>query len=160
MGDVLQQWLILFAQRDPVIAVHVRHIEPVAITPPDFVEDLVPLFGGYPVDSQASGRNRFSAFVSLRCRVKETEARGLSDQNFCTVAGYRITEDVVSDGGFFSILKSKDAKLCRAIALAAVVGSRTDDIEQVTSLSSQPAIVIGAHRHARNSGGDVFKIDY
>src|SRR6266550_7891805 len=101
MGDVLQEWLVLFTQRYPVIAVHVRHIEPVAITPPDFVEDLVPLFGGYPIDSQAGGRNRFSAFVSLRCRVKETEARGLSGQDFCAVAGDRITEDVIGDGCLF-----------------------------------------------------------
>jgi hypothetical protein len=33
-------------------------------------------------------------------------------------------------------------------ALAAVVERRANDIEQVNSFGSQPAIVVGAHRHA------------
>src|SRR5207247_2517975 len=44
MSHVLQQRLVLLAQRHPVITMHVRNIEEVAVTPPYFVKDLVPLF--------------------------------------------------------------------------------------------------------------------
>ena len=43
MGHILQQRFVLLAQRDPVVAVHVRNVEPVAIASPNLIEDLVPL---------------------------------------------------------------------------------------------------------------------
>src|SRR5262249_35436057 len=85
MGDVLQERLILLAQSYPVIAVHVRNIEPVAIAAPDFIENLVPFFGRYAIDYQAGSRDRFSAFVSLWRRIKQAETRRLSDQDFCAI---------------------------------------------------------------------------
>src|SRR6266404_9995716 len=142
MRDILQERLVLFAQRYPVIAMHVRDIEPVAITPPDFIEDLVPLLGGHAVDGETGGGNRFAGLIALRSCVIETEARTLSHQNFRTVARHRITVDVVGDSGLLAILECEDAQLRGAIALTAIVESGTDEIEQVASFSGQTAIVV------------------
>src|SRR5258708_34038684 len=108
MGHVLQQRLVLFAQRYPVIAVHVRYIKPVAITPPHFIEDLVPLFGGYAIDRESGGGHWLAAFVALRSCVIEAESRSLSHQDFRPVARHRITEDVLGDSRLFAVLKGKD----------------------------------------------------
>jgi len=50
MGDVLKQRLVLFAQGDPVIAVHIRNVEPIAIPSPNLIEDLVPFFNRNSID--------------------------------------------------------------------------------------------------------------
>src|SRR6202140_1724417 len=159
MSDVLQQRLVLLAQRHPVITVHVGHIEPIAISPPDLVEDLVPLFGRYAVDDQPGCGNRLSRFVAERSRVIKTECRSLTYENFRTVTGHRVTADVIGDRGFLPIFKCEDAQLCRAIALTSVVESWAHEIEQVTRLSRQSAIVVGSHRHARNSIRNPVEID-
>ena len=86
MRDVFQQRPVLLAQRHPVIAVHIRNIEPVAITPPDFVENLVPFFDGNAIEYQACCRNSFPGPIALRVRVVEVESRSLAQHHFRSVA--------------------------------------------------------------------------
>src|SRR5258708_39663450 len=109
MRDVLQQWFVLLAQRDPMVAVYVRTVEPVAIPPPDFIENLVPLFGGHAIDDQSGGGNRLTALIALRRRIINSKARRASHHYFRTVAGHRITKNVVGDGRFLAILERQDA---------------------------------------------------
>ncbi len=108
MGDVLQERFVLFAQRYPVIAMHVRHIEPVAITPPDFVEDLVPLFGRNTIHNQTGRCYRLAGLVTQRSCVVETKSWSLPHQNFRPIARHRITENVVGDDRLFAFLKGED----------------------------------------------------
>ena len=76
----------MLAQRDPIIAVHVRHIEPIAIAAPDFVEDLVPFFGRHAIDGQAGGRNRLAALVTLRRCIVKTKALRAAHEDFRSIA--------------------------------------------------------------------------
>ena len=45
-GHVLQPGLVLLAQRLPIVPVHIRGVEKVAIPPPDLVENLRPFLLG------------------------------------------------------------------------------------------------------------------
>src|SRR5713101_3976609 len=159
MRDVLQQRAILFAERHPVIAVHVRYVEPVAIPSPDFIENLVPLFGGHPIDDQSGRGNRLAALIALRSRIINGKGRTGSHHYLRTVMRHRIETDVVGDGGFLAILEREDAQLRRSIALAAVVERRPHRIKQVAGFGGETAIVVGSQRHASNPHRDRVEID-
>src|SRR5687768_2010725 len=125
MRNVLQHWLVLLAQRDPVVAVHVWHIEKVAIPPPNFVKDLVPLFSGNAIDKQAGRRDWFSGFVTLRSCVVKVVAWSLRHQEFRSIFGHHVAADVFSDRGLFAILESKDLQIRRTITGSTVEKSRS-----------------------------------
>src|SRR5262249_21443731 len=80
MGYVLQQWLVLLAQSNPVVAMHVRYVEIVAIASPDFVEDLLPFLRRHAVVHKPANRHRFLVAIALRGRVQHAETRTLSYQ--------------------------------------------------------------------------------
>src|SRR5437764_7384205 len=106
---VWQQWLVLIAPRDTVKAVHVRHIEPIAIAAPDFIEDLIPFFSGHAIDYEARGRNWFARFVALRRRIIQTKTWPLPRQDFRTVARHRIAAtQIVNQRRLFSIFQRKE----------------------------------------------------
>ncbi len=160
MRHVLQQRFVLFAQRYPVIAVHVGHIEPIAIAPPDFVENLGPLFSRHAIDHKSGCGNRFAGFVSLwRCIIK-TKGRAVPHQDLCAVARHCITINVVRDRCLFPILKSKDAQLGRTITLTPIVESRTYEVQQMARLRGQAAIVVRAQWNASDARRDAGKINH
>src|SRR5438876_8511875 len=108
MRYVLEQRAILFAQRHPIVAMHVRYVEPVAIAAPDFIENLVPLLGGDTIDDQSGRRNRLAASVALRSRIINGKGRPVARQDFGAVVRHGIATDVVGDGGFLAILERED----------------------------------------------------
>src|SRR3989475_10522988 len=160
MRDVLQQRLVLLAQRHPVIAVHVRHVEPVAITPPDFVEDLVPLFGRHPIDDQAGGGDWLLRFVALWGRVEQTERWSLAHEHLRAIVRHRITINVIGDRGFFSILEREDFQLRGSITLSSVIESWANEIKKMPRLSGQASVIVRANRRPRDSATEAIEINH
>src|SRR5262249_61351379 len=97
---------------------HVGYVKPVAITTPDFIEDLIPLFDRYAINHQPGSRNRFSALVALRRGVVEIQRRPLSHQHLRAIAREGIATDILGQHSFFAILKREDLQLRLAITLA------------------------------------------
>src|SRR2546425_5196916 len=154
MCDIFQQRLVLLAQRRPVITVHVRHVEPVAITPPDFVEDLVPLFGRHAIDDQAGHRDWLLGSVALWRRVEQTERGALPHEDLRPIIRHRISVDVIRDRVFFSILEREDFQLRGSITLSSVIESWADEIKKMTRLSGQTTIIVRADRRPRDAIAD------
>src|SRR5580765_3090289 len=100
---------------------HVRNIEPVAITPPYFIEDLVPFLRWNPVDKKSPGRNRLLRLVSLRSGVIEVVAGTLRHQQLRSVVGKRIAADVFGNRRLLTIFESKNLEHRWAIAGAAII---------------------------------------
>jgi hypothetical protein len=125
MRDILQQRLAC-SRSAPIIAVHVRDIEPVAITPPDFVEYLVPL-GRARDRYQARGQTGFRVWSHRRGVVAPKPGLVASEPSYrhwiC------ITEDVLGDYCFLRSLKV-NLQLRRAIAGTAVVERGPDTMRR------------------------------
>src|SRR5687768_8043082 len=138
MRDVFQQRLVLLANRVPIPTVHVRHVEPVAITSPHFVENLVPFFRRNTIDKQTRRRNRLSRTITGWCRVVEAPGRcgwPLGHEHFGTVIGQSVTADVFRERRLFSILEGIKLQRAGAIALPSVITRTANGVEQETSLS-------------------------
>ena len=159
MLHILQQRLVLFAQGHPIVAVHIRHVEPVAIPPPDFVEDLVPFLLRHAINNQPGGGNRLPGFVALRRGVVKVVTRALDHEQLGAVVGKHEAANVFRDRRLFAIFESKNFENRRTIAGAAVVESRAGRINQVTGFGRQAAVVVSTHRHAGSPAQDAVKVD-
>ena len=159
MTHVFEQRLVLFAQCDPIVAVHVRHIEPIAITAPHFVEDLVPLFDWNSIDIQSSGRNCFARFIACGRRIVKVVTLALANKHFRTIVRKSVAANVVGQCGFFAILYRKYPQRCVAIALTAVIRSPTYNVQQVPGLRGQSEVVVSSNRHTRDTICNTVEVD-
>ena len=133
MGHVLQQRLVLLAQRYPIKAVHVRHVEPITISTPHFIEDLVPLFRRNAIDVQArQSKQPYDSFALRRCVVNLRPVPGTRAPS--TIVRKCVTANVFDQRRFFAILDRVDAQRRSAITLATVVTSATNGVKQVSGL--------------------------
>src|ERR1043165_4924938 len=137
MGHILQQRLVLLAQRDPVEAVHIRHIEPVAITSPNLVEDLVPFFSRHAIDIQTRSRNGLARSFALRRRVVKVVSGSLSNENFRAVVRKRVAAHVVDERRLLAILQRINAQRRIAIPRATVIKRTGNNVKQVSCLRRQ-----------------------
>ena len=139
---------------------HVRHVEPVAITAPDFVEDLVPFFHRHAIDDQTGDGDRLLCAVALGRCVEQTERRALPHEHLRTIARHRISVDVIGDHGFLSILEREDFQLRGSITLSAVVEGWATCVQKIASLCRQTAIIVSANRRARDAIADAIEINH
>src|ERR1039458_6552101 len=148
MGDVLEQRLILFAYRLPIVAVHVGHIEEIAIAAPDFVEDLGPLFVRNAIHKEVGGGDGFLAGGAGGRGVHDREAGRVADQELGTITGQDEAGVIVQEGGFLAVLEGIDADGAFGFGLAAVVRTGTGAVDQVAALGQKVVVVIGFHGNA------------
>src|SRR6266545_1679426 len=137
---------------------HIRNVEPVAITPPNFIEDLRPLLSRNPIDKKSSGRNRLLCFVSLWRRIVKVVRRALGHQHFRTIFRKRVAADVFGNRRLLTILEGKNLKGGRAISRASVIKGGSNCIKQMSGFGRQPAVVVSADGNARSAADDAVKV--
>src|SRR5262245_29211867 len=123
---------------------HVRNIEPVAISSPDFVEDLIPLFGRDAIYEQTCSRNSLASAFTLRSRVVQVCAWSLKHQYLRSIVRKCVAANIFNKRCLFPILNRVDAQRCSAIRLATVITCAPDRIKQVTSLRTQVPVIVSA----------------
>src|SRR6266511_2234919 len=137
---------------------HIRNVEPVAITPPNFIEDLRPLLSRNPIDKKSSGRTRLLRFVSLWRRIVKVVSRALGHQHFRTIFRKRVAADVFGNRRLLTILEGKNLKGGRAISRASVIKGGANCIKQMSGFGRQPAVVVSADGNARSAADDAVKV--
>src|SRR6185295_9023984 len=135
--------LILFAQRFPIVAVHVWNVEEIPVSPPRLVEYLVPLFGGHAINSETGCGDGFAALVALRRRIVNPPApAGSGNQQLRTIIRHRPASRVFNERRLFAIFDRVDSKRRRTVALSAVIERRADAVKQVTGLHCKALEVV------------------
>jgi hypothetical protein len=108
VGHVGQERPVLLAQRLPVVAVHVLHVEEVAVATPDLVEDLGPLVGGNAVHVHAPGGDGLLRAPAASAGVVEDEVLALPGPGPSSRRPTWWPADALGQGGLGTIGQGED----------------------------------------------------
>ena len=141
----------MLAQRVPVEPVHVLDVEKVAVSPPYFVKDLIPLFGGHAVGCKPCGRDGLSRLSPIGRRVVKIVRRPLSYEHLRAVIRQRVAANVFGQQRLFAVFQRIDSERSRGVRLSPVIKRRAYAVKQMPYLCAQPAVIVRFERHSRHS---------
>ena len=158
VADVGEQRLVLGAQGVPVVAVHVRHVEVIAVAAPDLAEDLGVFGLGLDQREQAVGADA----LGLRfCRLEIDRLVRLvvADQHGAAIGGERQIVDAREHVAALAFLERPRLQGGLERPLAAVVRRVADHVQDGLPGHRDPGDVVRIDRRARDALVDAIEVD-
>src|SRR5208283_5693112 len=150
MRDVRKKLTVASADRFPIVAMHVRRVEEVAVATPNFIEDLGPFFGGYAFRHEARGGDSFLRGGASGRGIVDAEALGLANEHSRAVPRKNKAIQVVDESHVFTVFEGVEVEVGLGAGLAAIVRSRGNSKHERAGFCGKAEVVVGIQR---NPGG-------
>src|SRR6478672_3223349 len=108
MRDIWQPLLIFVTDLYPIKSVHIRHIEPIAILTPHFVEDLGPFLLRIDLGDHPSCRNRLLVAIALRGCIHDLKSALTTGHELAAISGNRKSAGWLGEHRLFAVLYGKN----------------------------------------------------